>query len=101
MRLKSATGFALATIYALVFAGAYFAYSQRAGEFLADMPVTAAAMPFLFVARAVTSGEYSFSADTTGDVISAAVFCCLLAYVGGWLVETVFRGLFRLALGRR
>jgi hypothetical protein len=101
MRLKSWTGAGLAAIYFLVFAGAYFAYLQRAGQFLADLPVVLVAMPYLLVARAVTSGEYSFSGEMTGHVISATVFCCLLAYVGGWIVETVLRGLYRLARGRR
>jgi hypothetical protein len=100
MRLKSWTGAALAAIYALIFAGAYFAYWRRAGQFLADLPVTAAALPYLYVTRALTSGEYSFSADRTAHVIAAAVFGCALLYVAGWLVESVFRALFRLAWRR-
>ena len=101
MRLKSWTGAALAAIYALIFAGAYFSYLRRAGEFLADLPVTAAALPYLYVARAVTSGEYSFSADITAHILSAAAFGCALAYAAGWTVESVFRALFRLAWRRR
>jgi hypothetical protein len=96
MRLKSWTGAVLATIYALIFAGAYFAYWRRAGEFLADMPVTAAALPYLYVARAVTSGEYSFEADMTAHVMAAAAFGCALAYAAGWLVDAVFRAVFGL-----
>ena len=101
MRLKSATGFALAAIYLVVFLGAYLVYWRRAGQFLADLPVVVAAMPYLYFARALTSGEYSFSADMTAHVIVAAAFCCGLAYAVGWIVESGFRGLIRWARGRR
>jgi hypothetical protein len=100
MRLKSWTGFALAAIYFAAFASAYYAYWQRSDQFLADLPVVGVAMPYLFVARAVTAGEYSFSADMTGHVLSALAFCCLLAYAAGWIVETVLRGLIGLARRR-
>ena len=100
MRLKSWTGSALAAVYLLVFAGAYVTYVQRTGQFLADLPVVIVAMPYLFFARAVTSGEYSFSGDMTGHVISAAVFCALLAYICGWILESLLVGLYQLARGR-
>jgi len=101
MRLKSWTGLALAAIYFVVFAGAYYAYWRQAGRFLADLPVVMAALPYLYFARAVTAGEYSFSGDMTDHVLTAAVFCCGLAYAVGWIVETILVALFRRARGRR
>ena len=100
MRLKSWTGIALAATYALVFAGAYVVYIRQAGQFLADLPVIVAAMPYLYVARAVTDGAYSFSGDMTEHVLAAAAFCCALSYVGGWIVESAARAICRVARRR-
>jgi hypothetical protein len=91
MQAKSWTGAALALVYLLIFAAAYALYLHRAGEWFADLPVVTAAMPFLFVARALTDGEYSFAGDMTGAVIEAAAFCAALAYLVGWAIETVLR----------
>ena len=101
MRVTSWTGAGLAIGYVIVFAGAYFLYLQRSGQWFADLPVVTAAMPFLYVARAVSDGEYSFSGDMTGSVVEAAAFGAALAYVSGWALETVVRSLWRIARGRR
>jgi hypothetical protein len=82
---------ALASVYAIIFALAYAAYLHRAGQWFADLPVVLAASPYLFVARALTGGAYSFAGEMTAQVVAAAAFCCALAYAGGWIVETVLR----------
>jgi hypothetical protein len=101
MRVRSWTGAALATAYVVVFAGAYLLYLQRSGQWFADLPVVTAAMPFLFVARALSGGDYSFSGDMTGAVVEAATFGAALAYVCGWAIETAARILWRALRGRK
>jgi hypothetical protein len=99
MRAKSWAGGLLAFAYAALFAGAYFLYLQRVGQWFADLPVVSVSLPYLYVARALSGGEYSFSGDMTGAVITAAAFGMALAYFAGWLVESIARGLWRLARG--
>ena len=97
MRAKSWTGTTLSLTYALGFAVAYALYRQRDGEWFADLPVVTVAAPFLYVAREVSDGSYSFSGDMTFEVIKAALFGAALAYVLGWAIESAARWLWRAA----
>ena len=97
MRVKSWTGAVLGLAYALGFAAAYALYRQRAGEWFADLPVVTVSAPYLYVAREVSGGSYSFSGDMTIEVIKAALFGAALAYLIGWAIEAAVRGLWRAA----
>ena len=55
-----------------------------------------AALPYTLTARAI-AGSSDFAADSIGEVLAAAAFCCALAYVAGALVELLLRGAWRLA----
>ncbi len=96
IRLRSWTGLALAGIYALVFAALYLDYLRRAGTWFADLPLVLAALPFTLVMRALNGGSYDFSGDMTLRVVAAAAFCCALAYLAGWILETIVRGIIRI-----
>ena len=96
-RLRSWTGLALAGLYAAVFAALYVDYLRRAGTWFADLPLVLAALPFTLVMRSVNGGSYDFAGDMTPRVAAAVAFCCALAYAAGWLLETMVRGIARLA----
>jgi hypothetical protein len=96
---RSYLGAGLAVIYAAAFAVAYWLYAQEAGQFMADIWLSLAAVPYILTARALT-GSSDFSADSIGEVLAAAAFCCALAYVAGALVEAALRGAWRLATRR-
>ncbi len=96
MRLLSWTGVVLAALYALVLAGLYLDYLRRAGAWFADLPLVLAALPFTLAMRALNGGSYEFSGDMTLRVAAAAAFCSALAYLAGWVVETLIRGVFRI-----
>lgn len=99
---RSATGAALAALYAAGFVAAYVDYVGKAGEWLADIWLVLVALPFTATMRWLAGGSYDFSGDATGRVIGAAVFCCALAYLAGAILEAGVRALIRLAtLGRR
>ena len=97
MRLLSWTGVALAGIYALVFVGLYLDYLRRAGTWFADLPLVLAALPFTLAMRALNGGSYDFAGDMTLRVAAAAAFCCALAYLAGWILETAIRAIVRIA----
>ncbi len=97
IRLRSWTGLALAGFYALVFAALYLDYLARAGTWFADLPLALAALPFTLVMRALNGGSYDFAGDMTLRVAAAAAFCCALAYLAGWVLETIVRGIVRIA----
>ena len=97
MRLRSWTGLALATLYALAFAALYLDYLRRAGTWFADLPLALASLPFTLVMRSLNGGRYDFAGDMTLRVGAAAAFCCALAYVAGWVLETAVRGIVRIA----
>ena len=97
MRLLSWTGVALAGIYALVFAGLYVDYLRSVGTWFADLPLVLAALPFTLAMREANGGSYDFSGGMTLRVVAAAAFCCALAYLAGWILETVVCGIVRLA----
>ena len=96
----SATGAAFAVLYAAAFGAAYVDYAGKAGQWFADAWLLAAALPFTMTMRWLAGGSYDFSGDATGRVVAAAVFCCVLAYVAGAIIEAVLRALFRLVTGR-
>ena len=97
---RSYLGAGLAVLYAAAFVVAYWLYAQAAGAFMADIWLSLAAIPYILTARALT-GSSDFSADSIGQLLSAAAFCCALAYVAGALVEALLRGAWRLATRKR
>jgi len=97
---RSYLGAGLAVFYAAAFVVAYWLYAQEAGQFMADIWLSLAAIPYILTARALT-GSSDFSADSIGEILAAAAFCCALAYVAGALIESVLRGAWRLATRRR
>ena len=96
LRLLSWTGVALAALYGLAFVMLYIDYWRSVGTWFADLPLVLAALPFTLAMRALNGGSYDFSGDMTLRVAAGAAFCCALAYLGGWVVETVIRGVFRI-----
>ena len=101
MRLLSWTGVALALLYGLVFAVLYVDYRRSVGTWFADLPLVLAALPFTLAMRALNGGSYDFSGDMTLRVAAAAAFCCALAYIGGWVVETLIRSVIRIGRAGR
>ena len=97
---RSCLGGALAVLYAAAFAVAYWLWAQAGGAFLSDLWLNLAALPYTLTTRAI-AGSSDFAADSIGEVLAAAVFCCALAYVAGALIEFLLRGAFRLATRRR
>jgi hypothetical protein len=93
--LRSWTGLILASLYRLVFAALYANYLSRAGTWFADLPLVLAALPYTLLMRALSGGSYDFAGDMTVSVIVAALFCCALAYLVGYVVETALRTLAR------
>jgi hypothetical protein len=96
----SAIGAAFAVLYAGAFGAAYVDYVGKAGQWFADAWLLAAALPYTMAMRWLAGGSYDFSGDATARVAAAAVFCCILAYVVGALIEAAIRALFRLATRR-
>ena len=96
---RSYLGAGLAVLYAAAFAVAYWLYAQEPGEFLSDLWLSLAAVPYILTTRALT-GSSDFAADSIGEVLAAAAFCCVLAYVAGALIEFLLRGAWRLAVRR-
>ena len=97
MRLRSWTGLALAALYGLAFAALYVDYLRRAGTWFADLPLVLAALPFTLAMRSLNGGSYDFAGDMTMRVAAAAAFCCALAYAAGWILESLVRGIVRIA----
>ena len=97
---RSLLGVALAALYAAGFIVAYWLYVQAAGAFMADIWLSLAAIPYILTAATLT-GSSDFAADSIGEVLAAAAFCCALAYVAGALTELVLRGAWRLATRKR
>jgi len=97
--MRSYLGAALAALYAAAFAVAYGLYAQEAGAFMADIWLSIAAVPYILTSAALTGGS-EFAADSIGQVLAAAAFCCVLAYVAGALIEALLRGAWRLARRR-
>jgi hypothetical protein len=98
-RLKSWTGAIFAALYALAFLALYVDYLMRAGTWFADLPLSLAALPFTLVMRALNGGSYAFGGDMTGRVAAAGVFGAALAYLAGFIAESVVRALGRFLLG--
>ena len=98
---RSYFGLTLAALYAAAFIVAYWLWAQQPNILLSDLWLTLAAIPYLLIVRALT-GSADFSAASLGEVLAAAAFCCLLAYLVGALIEFLLRGAWRLARrGRR
>jgi hypothetical protein len=96
---RSYLGAGLAALYAAAFAVAYWLYAQEPGQFLSDLWLSLAAVPYILTTRAF-AGSSDFAADSIGEVLAAAAFCSALAYVAGALIEALLRGAWRLAVRR-
>ena len=96
---RSYLGAALAALYAVGFVVAYWLYAQAQGQFLSDLWLSLAAAPYILTTRAF-AGSSDFAADSIGEVLAAAAFCCTLAYAAGALIEFLLRGAFRLTTRR-
>jgi hypothetical protein len=97
---RSLLGAALAAIYAAGFAVAYWLYAQEPNQFLSDLWLSLAAIPYILTTRTL-AGSSDFAADSIGEVLAATAFCCALAYIAGALIEFLLRGAFRLATRKR
>jgi hypothetical protein len=91
------TGGVFAAVYALVFVALYLEYLRRIGTWFADLPLVLAALPFTLMMAALNGGSYDFAGDMTFRVVAAALFCCGLAYLAGFAMEAVVRGVVRVA----
>ena len=100
-RLWSWTGAVLASVYALAFVALYVDYARRSDAWFADLPLSLAALPFTLVMRTLNGGSFDFGGSMTGRVIAAGLFGSALAYVAGWIAETVIRAIARLVLHSR
>src|SRR5271170_5219059 len=94
-RLWSWTGVVLAALHALAFIALYVEYRMRAGAWFADLPLSLAALPFTLTMRALNGGSYAFGGDMGGRVAAAGVFGSALAYLAGFIIESVVRALAR------
>jgi tryptophan-rich sensory protein len=94
--LKSATGTTLAALYVLAFVAAYLIYRQHAGQFLADAPIMFVALPYTLTSLRVF-GSVDLSGDNLREVFVATLFCAVLAYAIGALVEAIARAAFSVA----
>jgi hypothetical protein len=92
--LKSITGATLAALYALAFVVAYVDYRDHAGQWLADIWLILVALPFVLTMRALTGG-FALTGDDTGKLVTAAAFCCALAFAFGAALEALIRTLVR------
>ena len=88
--MKSATGAVLAALYALAFAVAYFQYLGKAGEFLPDAPLMLVALPYTLTVLKLF-GSVDLSGDNPKSVLAASLFCVVLAYLIGALLEKLVR----------
>jgi hypothetical protein len=88
--MKSATGAVFAALYALAFAFAYFLYLNRAGQFFADAPLMLVALPYTLTMLKLF-GSVDLSGDSFTSVLVAALFCAVLAYTIGALIERLVR----------
>jgi hypothetical protein len=96
----SGLGAALAVLYAALFVAAYVDYLNKAGQWLADLTLLLIALPFTSTMDALTQGAFDMSGDDTAKIVVAALFCSVLAYCAGAIVEWILRTGWRLALRR-
>ena len=94
--LKSATGATLAALYVLAFVVAYLIYRQHSGQFLADAPIMFVALPYTLTSLRVF-GSVDLSGDNLREVFVATLFCAVLAYAIGAIIEAIARAAFSLA----
>ena len=88
--MRSATGAVFGALYALAFAAAYFQYLRSAGEFFADAPLMLVALPYTLTILKLF-GSVDLSGDNLKTVLAAALFCVVLAYAIGALIEKLLR----------
>jgi hypothetical protein len=98
--IRSILGLALAALYALAFVVAYWLYAQAHGEWLADIWLSLAAIPYIVTTDWIF-GSSDFSADAMAQLLGAAAFCCGLAYIVGALIEALLRFVYRRIKGWR
>jgi hypothetical protein len=103
-RLWSWTGALFGLAYAAPIGYAYIEYLRHAGTglagFLASSELAIVVLPFTLTMRWLNGGDFDFTADMTGRVAAAAVFCCGLAYILGGIIEAIVRTLLRATVGR-
>jgi hypothetical protein len=88
--VKSTTGAALAALYAVAFVAAYFLYLKNSGQFFADAPIMFLALPYTLTFLKVF-GSVDLSGDNLRQVFEATLFCAVLAYAIGAIVEAIAR----------
>jgi len=89
---RSILGWILAVAYAAVFVAAYLDYLKHQHEWMADLGVNVLAIPYILVARVVTSdATFSVHGSEPWSLIPAFLFCSGLVYVCGWLLEALIR----------
>ena len=57
-------------------------------------------LPFTLTMRWLAGGDFDFAGDMTGRVVAAAIFCCGLVYVLGWILGAIVTAIFRAFAGR-
>jgi hypothetical protein len=92
--LKSYTGAALAALYAIAFVATYLDYRHHVGEWFADFGLILIALPFVLTMRFLSGGSYDMTGDDSAKLVAAAIFCCILAFLTGALVEWLVRAAF-------
>jgi hypothetical protein len=97
---RSILGALLALLTIGAFVAAYAAYRAHAGEWFADAPVSLISMPYSLAVRQFGDADFEVFGADAGQVIAAAAFCAVLAYLIGATVETLLRGAFRLVFRR-
>jgi len=97
--LKSYTGAAFAALYAVGFVATYVDYLHHVDEWFADFRLILIALPFVLTMRFLSGGSYDMTGDDSAKLAAAAIFCCILAFLAGalieWLVRAVLAGLRR------
>jgi hypothetical protein len=92
--MKSILGLLAAFCAAALFALAYYVAVRPGAGWLDAQWVFLAALPYNWTMLHLT-GASNFSTEATGEVVGAALFDIVLAFVAGACVEAVARGLSR------
>jgi hypothetical protein len=93
--LKSITGAVFAALYGIAFVATYIDYRHHVGEWLADLGLILIALPFVLTMRFLSGGSYDMTGDDSLKLVAAAIFCAVLAFLAGALVEWLARTGFR------
>ena len=99
--LKSIVGAGLAALYAAAFVAAYIDYRGHVGEWFADLGLILLALPYVLAMRLLAGGSFDMTGEDRLKLLTAALFCCTLAWLIGSALEWIARTIFRLARRRR